>query len=261
MSCPISLIIPVYNVQDHIEQFMQSLSCQTMRPQEVLIINDGSTDGSMEICERYAKNDCSIKIISQENRGLAAARNAGVRAASAEYIMFADPDDILEPDFIWAAYSAAKENDADMVLFEYIKIGGKTSEISTVQEGLCSKEQALQLLFECCGDYAWNKLYRAALFEGIEYPEGRLYEDIATTYRLIEKAERFFYLKKRLYRYCYRAGSLSTSRSRGAYTDFLEITFLQAEYFAAQGATCYSQALKRAAVAALGYILNIGYRM
>lgn len=96
----ISIIVPVYNVEEYLNECLDSIKRQTYKNIEVILVNDGSTDGSKEICERYCKNDSRFKLINQENQGLSETRNVGVRASIGEYIFFVDSDDVVKVDIL-----------------------------------------------------------------------------------------------------------------------------------------------------------------
>ena len=114
----VSIIVPVYNVENYIERCLKSLVNQTLKDIEILIINDGTPDNSIEICEKYAKNDNRIKIFNKENEGLGLTRNYGIERATGEYIAFVDSDDYVTLDMCENLYNAAIENNADIVYGE-----------------------------------------------------------------------------------------------------------------------------------------------
>lgn len=213
----ISIIVPVYNVEPYLEQCLDSIIHQTYRDIEIIVVNDGSTDRSGEICRAYAGRDPRIVLFETENRGLSAARNLGIDNAHGEWIMFVDSDDWVEPEFCEAPLRAAQENDADLVIFGFAKSFPDGQQISTNYPavGLVSPEQAVEN-----GKHAsWNKLYHVQLFESIRYPEGRVYEDVATTHRLIYRAKKTMMLNEHLYHYCVREGSISYHRDFKAEMD------------------------------------------
>lgn len=116
----VSIIMPIYNVEDHLERAIESALHQTKHNCEIILVNDGSTDGSAEICEKYARKEpLLIQVIHQENKGAGAARNTGLELAKGEFIYFADPDDYFSPTLIQENVEAAEEKNADMVIFGY----------------------------------------------------------------------------------------------------------------------------------------------
>ena len=192
---------------------------QTLREIEVICIDDGSTDGSGKIADEYESNEFPIfRVIHTENRGLSAARNRGIDEATAEWIMFVDSDDWVEPDFCRVPYEAAIENQADLVIFGAYQTteSGRVCKTKTsiIQSGVAGKEDVIM------NSVAWNKLYHRDLFYDIRYPEGHVYEDIATTHMIIHRAERIYRCKERFYYRRKRRGSItkSSQNSADAYT-------------------------------------------
>ena len=238
----VSVIVPVYNVEDYLEQCLKSICGQTLPGIEIIIIDDGSTDSSGPICDAFAADDSRIKVIHKKNEGLAAARNDGIALARAEYIMFVDSDDWVEPEFCELPYRIAEENDADLVVFGIRRINrrGKPASQSTFPvEGIISKEDILVKYWSSVDTAAWNKLYRRYLFEGIWYPEGHLSEDIAVTYRLIQKAENVFLLNRTLYNYrLSRPGSITGVRSKQLMEDSTRYDLQRLDDLRAWGYDC-----------------------
>ena len=115
----ISVIVPIYNMEPLLPRCLDSLAAQTLRDLEIICVDDGSTDGSGGIVRKYASGDSRFRLITQENSGRAEARNAGIRAAAAPYLGFADPDDYVEPDMYERLYRLAEETGADMVQCSY----------------------------------------------------------------------------------------------------------------------------------------------
>lgn len=115
----ISVIVPIYNMESLLPRCLDSLAAQTLRDLEIICVDDGSTDGSGGIVRKYASGDSRFRLITQENSGRAEARNAGIRAAAAPYLGFADPDDYVEPDMYERLYRLAEESGADMVQCSY----------------------------------------------------------------------------------------------------------------------------------------------
>jgi len=203
----ISVIVAIYNVESYLQKCLDSLSAQDFEDVEFLLIDDGSTDNSGEIADHY--QDSRFRVFHTSNHGLSAARNYGLDKARGNWIMFVDGDDWVAPDFCCAPYKAAMEQNADIVVFQsYYQKNGKISEYqakSIIPQGIVSEETAITL-----GRFAaWNKLYKRCLFDTIRYPEGRVYEDIYTTHRLIHLSERTVFIPNRLYFQVYRKSSIS----------------------------------------------------
>ena len=212
----ISVIIPVYNTKDYLDQCLGSIQRQTLRDIEVIIIDDGSNDGSEKICDEYGKRDNRFHILHQKNAGLAAARNIGIEQSRADYIMWADSDDWVEPTFCEEALKAVTENRADIVVFRYILQTNRGPEETKPfpKVGIIIKEKAMTEYWPIITPIVWNKLYRRNLFKNVQYPEGHTYEDHATTYRVFQAAERICLNNQCLYNYRNeRKGSISNQQT------------------------------------------------
>ena len=201
----ISIIVPVYKVENYLECCLDSLCRQSMPEIEIILIDDASPDRCGEICNAYAARDERFRVVHRpENKGLSAARNLGISLASCDYLMFVDSDDWVHNDFCKDAYECAVQNHADLVMFDFQSDIDKNdipvpdASVSAIHK---TRDEAIDLLFTSVQNYAWNKLYRKELFDGVYYPEGFLFEDIATTYKTILKATNIYYMNKTLYYY------------------------------------------------------------
>lgn len=207
----ISIIVPIYKVEQYLSRCVDSLLNQDYCQIEIILVDDGSPDGCGNICEGYARRDSRIRVIHQPNLGLSAARNSGIEIANGDYLMFVDSDDFVENMFCSYAISKAIEFDSDIVVFGYNDVFFDRIERRSVVENekKLSREEALS---ELCGgkilSFAWNKLYKASLFEGVRYPKGRLYEDIGTTYLLFDKANAVYLANGITYNYRKRNDSI-----------------------------------------------------
>ena len=204
----VSVIIPVYNVEEYIEKCLNSVVNQTYKKIEIIIIDDGTQDGAGKICDDYAKKDNRIKVIHQNNRGLSAARNVGIDKAKGKYIAFIDSDDYVNEKYIELLLADIVENNADISVCGYNDVT-PAKKLRTGEESCCyllSKQLDLDIV-------AWNKIYRRDLFieNDIRYPEGRLHEDNLTTYKLYSRARKVSYISESLYNYVIREGSITTS--------------------------------------------------
>ena len=215
----ISIIVPVYRVESYLSRCVDSLLAQTYQNLEIILVDDGSPDQCPAICDACAEKDARVKVIHQENKGLSGARNAGIDAASGEYLAFVDSDDYVSPHFIEELYQLLQDTGCAIgqCRFSYVKGDG------LVEEGdsafcIYRGESLMEQLYgpeekATCFVVAWNKLYRAELFKetGIRYPEGRIHEDEATTYRLFHEAKKLAFLDRALYGYYTENGGSITS--------------------------------------------------
>ena len=217
----ISVIIPVYNVEPYLRRCLDSVVNQTYKELEIFIIDDGSTDGSGAICDEYVKADKRIRVFHTENRGLSCARNLGLDEAKGEWIGFVDSDDWIEPDMYECLLRRAEETGADVVecgfYREYIN---KTIERNR-QSSLTSGSDAVNaLLHGQLSNSVWNKLWRRECFYGARFPEGRLFEDVVTTYQIFHSADYVSSLEEIKYHYRQRKNSLSNKHEMRNLTDF-----------------------------------------
>ena len=215
MDCKkVSVIVPVYKVEAYLVQCLDSLCRQTLQDIEIILVDDASPDRCGEICEAYAEKDTRFKVIHHpENSGLGAARNTGIAHATCDYLMFVDSDDVVNEDFCRLPYECACRYCSDLVMFGYEVNRLKGLKIKKiVPAGYKTRYEAVELTFSGYGMVAWNKLYSKRLFNGIIYPEGILYEDTATTYKLIWRASCIYCINDVLYYHCLRWGSLSERR-------------------------------------------------
>ena len=225
----ISIIVPVYKVENYLEYCLDSLCRQSMPEIEIILIDDASPDRCGEICDAYAARDERFRVVHRpENKGLSAARNLGIGLASCNYIMFVDSDDWVHDDYCRDAYHCAMQNHADLVMFNFNYVEN-SKELppadKTVSKGFKTHKEAIDLLFTNVKNYAWNKLYRKELFNGVLYPEGYYYEDLATTYKTIYNASSIYYLDKTLYYYRLRSGSITMDYTKSR--DWFKMRILQ----------------------------------
>lgn len=208
----ISVVVPVYNVEQYVDKCINSIINQTYRNIEVIIVDDGSTDGSSFICEKYSKEDSRIEIIHKDNGGLSDARNRGIEISKGKYITFIDSDDYVDTDYIEVLYNAIKKYEADMSISTHkILFPNKTVNKYPFEEYISTKEDILDKLLydEGIDTSVWGKLYKISLFKDIRFPRGRLFEDAATTYKLIDKSNRIAVYSKPTYNYVIRENSIS----------------------------------------------------
>ena len=185
----ISIIVPVYNVEPYLRKCLDSILDQTYRDLEILIIDDGSTDGSGAICDEYAGKDDRIKVFHTENKGLSAARNLGLDNASGDWIGFVDSDDWIEPDMYEVLLRKAEETGADVVECGcHIDYRATSYEHPAIQRAVSDIDAVESLIRGEIRTQVWNKIWRSHLFTDIRFPEGHSFEDVATTYKLVGNA-------------------------------------------------------------------------
>lgn len=213
----ISIIIPVYNVNSYLKTSIESVIAQSYKNLEIIIIDDGSTDGSGEICDEYAGCDDRIRVIHQENAGLSAARNVGINNSTGKYLFFCDSDDFILENTLEKLIVKLKKDHSDIVAcgfanFQRDELSGKESAKTFTEEhfGLWSgHESVIQMMrSNSLCSVAWNKLYKREVFDGIRFPSGIINEDEATIYRVLYRAKLVSYLPDVLYMYRQRESSI-----------------------------------------------------
>lgn len=215
----ISVIIPVYKVENYLKRCIDSVLAQTYTNMEILLVDDGSPDQCPKICDEYAKQDSRIKVFHQENKGLSGARNTGIDHAKGEYFAFLDSDDLWSPYFLEALYGAIRKHDAQISQCRWEYMHGDELKEAYDPEAKCecfTGREMLSNLYIQTGAYyvvAWNKLYKRELFTNIRYPQGLIHEDEATTYRLFDAAKKCVFIDNALYGYFVGAGSSSITRN------------------------------------------------
>ena len=215
----ISVIVPVYKVENYLGRCVESLLAQTYENIEIILVDDGSPDTCPVMCDEYAKKHEKIRVIHQENKGLSGARNTGIDNAKGEYLAFVDSDDLWSPHFLESLYKALKENDADIAQcrWEYMHGDELKEAYDADAKTVCfTGREMLANLYIQTGAYyvvAWNKLYKKELFENIRYPEGRIHEDEATTYKLFDLAKKCVFVDNALYGYYVGSGGTSITRN------------------------------------------------
>lgn len=212
----LSIIVPAYNVERFLDKCLASICAQTYRDFEVILINDGATDSTPQICERWAAKDTRIRLINQENQGLAVVRNVGLELARAPYILFIDSDDFIEPNSLEELFHCKEKYGADIVIGNYVYEdidGNALPETDPVElkDGLLSARDALRLILydRHFKSFAWMRIFDKTLFDGITFPAGALLEDYQTIYKVIARSRKgVAILSKPLYHYVQQGGSI-----------------------------------------------------
>lgn len=215
----VGVIVPVYNVAEYLRPCVESILAQTHSNLEVILVDDGSTDASGEMCDKFAEHDRRVRVIHRPNGGLSAARNSGIDAANSPFLLCVDGDDVVSQDHVARLVAAFEHPGVDVAVADFITVdpapnypsGGKISGQATE---LLDRETALTRLFHQRGvtNSAWAKLYRADLFDGIRYPEGALYEDLPVTYRIFGRAHLVALTHDATYFYIQRPTSITAQK-------------------------------------------------
>ncbi len=225
----ISIILPIYNVEQYLEKCLTSVCRQTYKNLEIILVNDGSTDSSLEICENFLKTDNRIKLYSKSNGGLSDARNFGVEVAQGEYITFVDSDDFIAEDYIEYLYNLVKKFNTAMSIcsiYTHYTLTGKIVDNGNGGEIKLSSEECIEKmcyhnLVDTC---AYAKLYKKDLFKDISFPKGKLFEDIGTIYKFFDESKEIACGFQAKYYYEIRPNSIVTSTFNEKKFDLLEMT-------------------------------------
>ena len=225
----VSVIIPVYNVRPYLREALDSVINQTYTNLEIIVIDDGSTDGSGKICDQYQKKDKRIRVIHQENRGLSAARNAGLDVMNGQYVAFLDSDDAFMQNAIDVMLKKIVKLKADIAVCGYYicKTNSKMHtekcvDVFRVDNDIITSKEALNRLFSYnLGFAAWNKLYNSILFKGVRFPNGCVYEDHILMPFLIKGTNRIATIDQPLVLYRKRPRSITSSFNKKNELDWL----------------------------------------
>jgi len=229
----ISVIIPIYNTENYIEKCVDSVLNQTLKEIEIILIDDGSTDNSWPLIQKYNQNT-NVKIFKKENGGLSDARNYGILKASGEFLAFVDSDDFIEKNMMQKMYDLAQKHSAEIVLCnlhkvdENGKIKQKLPQISHLPEKIELEKDFT--LFGEVSSFACNKIFKKELFSDVKFPLGLHFEDIATIPILLLKSKIIAKTDEFFYNYFERSGSITRNFNRKGLDMFKAIEMVKNEY-------------------------------
>ncbi|MEG1637879.1 MAG: glycosyltransferase, partial [Cellulosilyticaceae bacterium] len=224
MNPKISIIVPVYKVEQYLHKCIDSILAQTFTNFELILVDDGSPDQCGEICEEYARKDDRIVVIHKENGGLSSARNAGLDRAKGDYIGFVDSDDYIESDMYEILYNSCVKYQCEIAnCSSIIYFPHKTVSNGEHQILIHTKEEAMKnmLLSKFYDEVVWVKLFKKDVIGDIRFPEGRIYEDTAFTYKVIDRCEKYCFVGEAKYHYIKREGSVMSSANKVVRLDAL----------------------------------------
>lgn len=218
MDVKVSVIIPIYNIEKYLPECLESIINQTFKEIEIICVNDGSTDNSLEILKTYAQKDPRIKIINQENKGPSFARNNGLNNANGDYILFVDSDDWLHKSLVFKTYNNAITNNADIICFDCLNVYNSSIVQNRRIPAFIRKNNKILFYFEEHKDIAyinctsWSKLYKKEFLikNKLKFPEEyKLAEDLIFWFELLIKNPKISLLNECLYYYRKRQNSLT----------------------------------------------------
>lgn len=223
----VSIIIPIYNAESHLDKCIGSSVCQTYGDLEIILVNDGSTDGSEKICRSFAEKDRRILLINQENAGVSAARNAGLDACTGELITFIDSDDYVSEDYVEYLISLMDRYGSDIVC-------SGQKDLLSVDDPVVIKgpEAILKEYLTTNAIYAavWGKLYKKHIFDDIRFPAGKRFEDNYVLFRVLGKCNSLTLGQIRKYSYVSNAESFVNETFSSAQLDIVDAMAAQREY-------------------------------
>lgn len=242
----ISVIVPVYNVEKYLVQCVESICGQTYRNLEIILIDDGSTDSSVSLCDELAKKDERIVMCHKANGGLSDARNTGLDMACGEYICFVDSDDFICAQMLEHLYMRIQHDCSDLAVCQYRVVDEQGRECKNSfasgallkPEGVWGKEQYWKELYDGNSAFcvvAWNKLYKRELFEKLRYENGKIHEDEFIIASIVERCKRISIVESPLYCYRYRSESIMGSGYSLKNLDKVEALIARAQYFLGSG--------------------------
>ena len=226
----ISVIVPVYNVAKILERCINSIRQQIYPNLEIILVDDGSTDMSGTFCDVFAKQDQRIKVIHQPNQGLSMARNAGLKLTTGKWVTFVDSDDTIHPDMIDLLHRLCYQNKAKMSICGFYEVRsegtGSLKPHQPSQERVFTTVECLKAMLceEGFSMSAWGKLYARELFDLVEFPPHRLYEDVGTTYKLVLQCDRIAVSNAEYYNYDQTPGSITQQSFNLKKLDLIDLT-------------------------------------
>ena len=229
-SYKISVIIPVFNVCDYLEECLESVIAQTFQDFEIIIVDDGSTDDSLAIAKKFADFNKNIRIVTQKNEGLSSARNAGLKEAKGEYIFFLDSDDKIAPETLEHLYNSVIKYDTDVAIcsFQYFfSVKDQIHSIDTSWPLRFERDDGKYIVSEeidkeiCC--VTWNKLYKHSIIKeyNLKFPVGLIHEDITWLWAYFSRINKYSYINERLYYYRIREGSITYKKKSDYFFGYL----------------------------------------
>lgn len=246
----ISVIVPVYNVENYIHRCVESIVNQSYKNLEIILVDDGSPDNCPKICDEWSKKDKRIKVVHQKNGGAGSARNAGIAVSSGEWIAFVDGDDSVDESFYEVLMSAALENNVDICAcdFKYFNEDGTfTTETYFDKPLIFSSRELLTEFFDYCkGQWVsfCNKIIKKDLLKDFKFPEKCYFEDWRMAPVLYSRADKIMYLPIYMYNYYYREDSAVHTYSVKRYSDCVAADVFHYNYFNQLNICDYNEKIK-----------------
>jgi len=223
----ISVIVPVYNVAPYVEACLKSIVCQSYKNIEILVVDDASTDGSYDICKKFAVTDKRIQLIQHsENSGISAARNTALKIAKGDYISFIDSDDTIEKNMYTTMCSIIQKTGVDIVVCGYhcMDENGKITRHCSPSETciLLRGIEKIKYNISTSDNCVWNKLYKRSMLDNVRFPFGKTFEDIFIMHKLFDDAHEIYMIPERLYNYRHRTTGITLRPFSNTNLDIVE---------------------------------------
>ena len=234
----ISVIVPVYNSEKYLKKCVDSILSQTHGNLEVILVDDGSDDGSAGLCDQYEKADARVRVIHKTREGVCGARNKGLDIMEGDYVTFVDNDDFILPDMYELLLENMLKYQVPLSMCSYTLYYEEKGETRSEKKENLRVLDSLEALHVFHTDQRidmivpWNKLYKKELFEGIRYPVGRTFDDEFVTYRLLWKAGKICFTDRQCYFFRQREDSITHTRTLKKYTDYLDALLERNLFFA-----------------------------
>lgn len=224
----ISVVIPVYNVKKYLKRCIKGVIAQTYKNLEIILVDDGSTDGCAEICDEFFRQDKRIVVFHKQNGGLSSARNYGVRSANGKYITFIDSDDTVDEDYVETLHNIIVKHKVKLAICSHRVLyeGREPIDMGTGESGVLDSKLVLKRLLYADGidTSSWSKMFTRDILMKHPFPEGRVFEDAATTYLYIDEVDKVGLNSVAKYNYYVRAKSISNAHFTKAKMDLITAT-------------------------------------
>ncbi len=235
----ISVIIPVYNVKPYLKECVDSVISQSYRNLEIILVDDGSNDGSEKICDEYCEKDSRVRVIHQENKGLSVARNIGIEHSNGDFLTFVDSDDWIHKDMLRVLYDNMIKYDADVAFCNYSQYADMVNCFENVRCHILDFSGMFHEFYEHKNTNAvgviWGKIYKKMVFNNVIFPAGKRFEDMYVAHKLIGNSKKNVFIDCNLYYYRRRQDSIMNSGYSMKNLDILEATQKRMEYMKRNG--------------------------
>ena len=263
----VSVIVPVYNIKEYLERCVRSICEQTYKNMEILLVDDGSSDGSGEICDALAKEDARIRVFHKKNGGSSSARNLGIREAKGEYLGFIDSDDYIEPDMYEILVDGIERYGLEMSQISRDEVDEDGNRMPDVcippkEEWVIGSRDMMNELLMHRGDASFcTRLTKKSLFDGLAFPEGKLNEDFYLLTHMLCKLEKLVIFPKQCYHVFYRIGSNSRKKDKNefasVFADNVDNADMVMEMVSEKYTDLHKVAFRFGCIQRLDYLLHI----